>query len=120
MPNSEPKGRLRSEAQEKPDAENKLIFCSLRELQHFFNCLLCPRCQKNNFNLEPTVHKGIRQFLTLSCSCIQSTTSSWNTYRPKKIVPVRGSVPVRDNPYNFAYKATLHIKIALFCGQIRW
>jgi hypothetical protein len=44
----------------------------------------------------------------------------WNTYRPKKSVPVRGSVPVRDNPYNFAYKATLHIKIALFCGQIRW
>ena len=38
----------------------------------------------------------------------------------KKSVPVRGSVPVRDNPYNFAYKATLHIKIALFCGQIRW
>ena len=32
----------------------------------------------------------------------------------------RGSVPVRDNPYNLAYKATLHIKIALFCGQIRW
>jgi hypothetical protein len=51
---------------------------------------------------------------------LQSTTSNWNTNRPKKSVPVRGSVPVRDNPYNIAYKATLHIKIALFCGQIRW
>jgi hypothetical protein len=51
---------------------------------------------------------------------IQSTTSNWNTYRPEKSVPVRGSVPVRDNPYNLAYKATLHIKIALFCGEIRW
>jgi hypothetical protein len=59
LPNFEPKGRLRSEAQEKPDAENKLIFCSLKELQHSFNCLLFPRCQKNNLNLEPTVHKGI-------------------------------------------------------------
>ena len=51
---------------------------------------------------------------------LQSTTSNWNTYRPKKSVPVRGSVPVRDNLYNFADKATLHIEIALFCGQIRW
>ena len=69
LPNFEPKGRLRSEAQEKPDAENKLIFCSLKELQHFLNCLLCPRCQKNNLNSESTVYKGIRKFLTLSCSC---------------------------------------------------
>ena len=28
-----PKGRLRSEAQEKPDGQNKLILCSLAELQ---------------------------------------------------------------------------------------
>jgi|TARA_B110000881_G_scaffold211920_1_gene221018 hypothetical protein len=33
LPNSEPKGRLRSEAQEKPDGQNKLILCSLAELQ---------------------------------------------------------------------------------------
>ena len=66
------------------------------------------------------VNKIALVFSLRSFFSVQSTTSNWNTYRPKKSVPVRGSVPVRDNPYNFAYKATLHIKIALFCGQIRW
>ena len=67
-----------------------------------------------------TEKENRKRVLYLTAKGLQSTTSNWNTYRPTKSVPVRGSVPVRDNPYNFAYKATLHIKIALFCGQIRW
>ena len=66
VPNSEPEGRLRSKNSEKPEAENKLILCALSELQELFNSLLCPRCQKNNLNLKPTVHKSIRQFVSLS------------------------------------------------------
>ena len=66
-----PKPFLRKRIIVQPPIENKMILMSMACLQNIITDFRtpCPECKRTELKVEATVHKGIRQFVALSCPC---------------------------------------------------